>query len=86
MVTALLIGSLFGGTVGLAHAGYVFKSLATPQSPARHTAGRARAVYFSLWTFALWVLFGTYVLSLWLLAIALRAIGRGVAKWCARAG
>jgi hypothetical protein len=60
--TGILLGALFG----LAHAAYVFGVVATsggtkPANPQKS------ALYAAVWTFLLWLLFGTYLLLFWLL-------------------
>lgn len=77
MPSTLLIGSIFGAIVGLIHAYcvYVRRTSEIPERLTKHpVAVRARAVYFALWTFFLWVLFGTYVLYLWVISIVIYTI------------
>ncbi len=62
LMTGTLVGALLGGF----HAVYVYRLLAT-DTPAGATSGPAHAVYYALWTFGLWVIFGSYVLILWLI-------------------
>ena len=71
LMTGMLVGALFG----VFHAVYVYRLLAT-EPPAGATPGHARAVYYALWTLGLWVIFGSYVLMLWLIG----AIFYGVFK------
>lgn len=61
----LLVGSALGAVIGLLHAGFVCRERLSAG------AGRGRALYYALWTLALWTLFGSYVLVLWLVAVAL---------------
>jgi len=42
--------------------------------PAGAMPGHARAVYYALWTFGLWVIFGSYVLILWLIGAIFYAV------------
>lgn len=78
MNTALAIGSVFGAIVGLVHAFYVYAHRA--RRTGRVIAVHAKAAYYALWTFALWVLFGSYVLYLGLLATAIYGLVHAV-KW-----
>jgi len=57
-------GSMVGALFGLAHAIYVFKVVAYSAHEG-NSPNYLRAIYFSVWTFGLWVLFGVYVLVLW---------------------
>ncbi len=68
---------LVGAAVGLLHAGYVYRRVATegPRSLDAHPfVTHALAGYYALWTLGLWVLFGTYVVVLWLISVVFYAI------------
>lgn len=69
LMTGTLVGALLGGF----HAVYVYRLLAT-EPPAGATSGPAHAVYYALWTFGLWVIFGSYVLVLWLIGAIFYAV------------
>ena len=71
----LVVGAMFGAVVGAVHGGYVYRERAS-----RRGAGPLVGLYYALWTFGLWVLFGSYVLYLGLIAIPLFAI-RCFARW-----
>lgn len=71
----LIVGALFGAVLGTAHAGYVYRERAS-----RPGIQPLVPLYYSIWTFALWVLLGSYVLYLGLMAIPLFAI-RCAARW-----
>lgn len=60
----LTAGSIVGVICGLAHALYVYR-VTTPSSAGDSPPGGVPPIYYALWTLALWVLFGTYVLVLW---------------------
>ncbi len=60
MDIVLWAGSALGVVIGLLHAGYIYRR----QSP-RSWPDRIKAIYRGLWAFVLWVLFGSYVLVLW---------------------
>jgi len=65
-----LVGAAAGAIVGCAHAIDIYRRCA--RKPASgHRRGHVRAAYHALWTLALWVLFGAYVLILWLIGMAL---------------
>lgn len=64
MDEALTCGAIFGAAVGVVHGGYVYA-----QRASRPGHGSLEPLYYALWTFVLWVVFGSYVLYLGLLAI-----------------
>jgi hypothetical protein len=70
----LVVGALFGAVVGVVHGGYVFRERAS-----RPGVGAGVALYYAAWTFVLWVVFGSYVLALSLIAIPLYSL-RGAAR------
>ena len=72
MTAVLWAGAIVGAVLGLLHAGYVYRVVAVPGGTAAH----ARAGYYALWTFLLWLLFGTYVLLLWVVSLVAYAIAR----------
>ncbi len=77
MASALIIGSSVGAIVGLIHAWCIYVRLASefPERLTEHpVAVRARAAYFALWVFFLWVLFGSYVFFLWVISIVIYTI------------
>jgi hypothetical protein len=61
----LWAGTLVGALLGLCHAVYVFRVIEA-EAPAESAPSYTRPAYYALWTFGLWVLFGSYVLVLWL--------------------
>ena len=63
MNDALVLGGVFGAIVGIVHGGYVYA-----ERSSRRGSSSLEALYYALWTFGLWVLFGSYVLYLGLLA------------------
>ena len=70
-MTALMwTGSLVGALFGLAHAAYIYRAISA-QAAVGTSENHTRAVYFALWIFVLWVLFGSYVLVLWLVGAML---------------
>lgn len=70
MHTALFIGSAFGAFVGIAHAGAIFltqRSRASRHSKTQHKVN-VPTLYYCVWAVMLWMLFGSYVLYLWVVA------------------
>jgi len=64
-------GVLIGAILGLAHSAYLYRCMTIVRQGRLPNVGRrrARAFYYAVVTFLLWVLFGTYVLILWALAL-----------------
>lgn len=76
MISVLWAGTVVGAVLGLLHAGYVYRAIAISGG----IAARPRAGYYALFTFALWLFFGTYVLVLWVISVVAYAIAR-VFQW-----
>ena len=72
MKSIFWVGTIIGAILGLLHGGYVYRVLSIPSGAAAH----GRAGYYAVWTLALWILFGTYVLVLWLISVVDYAIAR----------
>ena len=72
MISVMWAGTAIGAVLGMLHAGYVYRAMAKIGG----TAARVRAGYYALCTFVLWLLFGTYVLVLWLVSVVAYAIAR----------
>ena len=72
MLFVLWAGTIVGAVLGLLHAGYVYRVVAASDG----ASGPGRAGYYALWTLVLWVLFGAYVLVLWLVAVIAYLIAR----------
>ncbi len=70
MTAVMWTGTFVGVLFGLLHATYVYR-LIVAEAPADAASSHPRAVYYGLWTFCLWVLFGTYVLVLGLIGAVL---------------
>ena len=66
----LWIGSALGAVLGLLHGVYLYRQQAAT------AGGRAMGLYYGLWAFALWTLFGSYVLAFWVLGLIAHAISR----------
>jgi hypothetical protein len=76
MNSVLWAGTVVGAALGLLHAGYVYRLISTPGGAAAH----ARAGYYAVWTLALWLLFGTYVLVLWIISVVAYTIAKAF-RW-----
>jgi len=61
MNSVLWAGAAVGAVFGLLHAIYIYRLVAID--------GHVRAAYYALWTFGLWLLFGPYVLVLWVISV-----------------
>ena len=61
MDTLLVIGTVLGAAIGFAHAAYLWRSAA------REGDAGVLTLYRGAWAIALWTLFGSYVLLLWLI-------------------
>lgn len=73
----LQLGAIVGAVIGLFHAVYIYRRRASdfPDAlAARPIATRAGALYYALWTFALWVLFGSYVFVLWMISVVVYGV------------
>ena len=82
METFLWIGSAVGAVLGGLHALYVYRDISARAAKngnrngnGNGKGGQIRALYHGLWTFALWTLFGSYVLGFWLIG----SVGRTLA-------
>ncbi len=63
----LWIGSSIGAALGFLHAAYLYREIAARASAAGATGINVRGLYYGVWTFALWTIFGSYVLAFWLI-------------------
>ena len=64
----LLIGTVIGLAVSLFHAAYMYGLVAG--GAGNPTSGsKLAALNFSVWTCALWLLMGAYLLGFWLISI-----------------
>lgn len=67
MTLFLWFGSACGATLGLLHALYLYRQIAARYSTTGATGINLRGLYYGIWTFALWTIFGSYVLAFWLI-------------------
>jgi hypothetical protein len=60
-MSLVLTGSTLGAVIGLAHAVYIFNVVI-------HSSEKPLlAIFFAIWTLGLWIVFGFYVVSLWVI-------------------
>ena len=69
------LGSMLGAMFGLVHAIYVY-SVVGSSGTTNETCNHAAGVYAALWTLALWILFGTNLMLLWLIGAVLYLLFR----------
>lgn len=67
----LWAGTFLGAVIGLIHAIHIFGQKMTDRD-----TSLTGAVYFALWTFALWTLFGAYLLAFWVIGAVGLAFSR----------
>ena len=54
------------GNPRLLHARFLYRQIAARYSTAGSKGINIRGLYYGIWTFALWTIFGSYVLAFWL--------------------
>jgi hypothetical protein len=64
----LLLGTLVGLVISFFHAAYMYGLVATGANTTT-SGSKLFAFNFSLWTCALWILMGAYLLGFWLISI-----------------
>ena len=69
MTGFLWAGCALGALLGLVHGVSVYQRIAPRPAAGRGPGGRLQGLYYGLWTFLLWTLFGAYVLAFWLLGV-----------------
>ena len=72
----LWIGSILGALVGLAHGIQIYRSRAHRVLTGAGGGGKLSGAYCGLWAFALWTMFGAYVLAFWVLGSVAYSISR----------
>ncbi len=76
----LWIGSAIGAVLGLLHGAYLYRKITARASAAGAAGINVRGLYYAIWTFALWTIFGSYVLAFWLVgsigSLTVRLISR----------
>jgi hypothetical protein len=76
MANFLWIGSALGAGLGLLHGIYLYRQQTARALASSTTSSRAIGLYYAIWAFALWTLFGAYVLAFWIVG--------SIAYWSAR--
>ncbi len=76
MVTFLWAGSALGAVLGFIHGIHLFRQQAARTAHRGPIHSMAIGLYYGVWTFALWTLFGAYVLGFWILGSAGYGISR----------
>ncbi len=76
----LLIGTALGALLGLLHGVYLFRRIAARRPTGGIPSGKTQGLYYALWAFVLWILFGSYVLAFWILGLLAYPIVRLVQR------
>jgi hypothetical protein len=69
MIEFLWLGSALGTILGLAHGVYLYRQIAARAPAGSGSGGKLQGLYYALWVFLLWTLFGSYVLAFWVLGV-----------------
>ena len=69
MSSFLWIGTGFGAFFGFLHGVYLYRQQIAVRS-------RVTGLYYGIWAFTLWTLFGAYVLAFWILGFIAYSIAR----------
>ena len=69
MTGFLWLGSAIGAVLGLTHGANLYRQMAARAPAGSGTGGKARALYYALWTLLLWTVFGAYALLFWILGL-----------------
>ncbi len=80
MGSFLLIGTARGARRGLGHGVYVLRRIAARRPTGGISSGKTPGLYYALWAFVLWTLFGSYVLAFWILGLLAYPIARLVQR------
>jgi hypothetical protein len=80
MFEFLWIGSALGAVVGLLHGIYLYRQHRAGAAANDPTGNVVASLYYGLWAFVLWTLFGAYVLAFWLLGAIAWPITRLVSR------
>ena len=75
----LLIGTLLGLVISLFHAVYMYSLVASGANTST-SGSKLAALNFSLWTCALWLLTGAYLLGFWLISIVFYIVFKAFRK------
>src|SRR5262249_48916397 len=80
MANFLWIGSALGAALGLLHGIYLYRQQTARVLASGTTSSRAMGLYYGIWAFALWILFGAYVLAFWIVGSIVYWIARLVPR------
>ena len=80
MVEFFWIGSALGAVVGLLHGISLYRQQRAGAAANDPTGNVAAGLYYGLWAFVLWTLFGAYVLAFWLLGAVAWPIARLISR------
>lgn len=69
MSDVLFFGMVVSAAIGLLHALYVYREGARGSDGGHALLPFGRRVYYALWTFFLWLLFGAYALLFWFVSV-----------------
>ena len=83
MTAFLWAGSALGAVLGFFHGIHLFRRQAARTAHRGTVHSTAIGLYYGFWAFALWTLFGAYLLAFWILGAAGCAVSR---LWPARQG
>jgi len=75
----LWIGSALGAVLGLLHGAYLYRQIAA-RAANGGTGLNIQGLYYGVWTFVLWTIFGSYVLALWLVGAVASSLVRLIPK------
>lgn len=73
----ILLGSAIGAVLGALHGIDLYRGQARRVLTGGRGDQRAKGLYYGLWTFALWTVFGAYVLGFWVLG----SVGIGLSRF-----
>jgi len=80
VVEFLWIGSALGAVVGVLHGVYLYRQQSAGAPANSPTGKRVSGLYYGLWAFVLWTLFGAYVLAFWILGAVAWPLERLVSR------
>lgn len=72
----LWLGSLLGAVIGVSHAVHLYRRRAARRLTLAPATPGTSGFSYGIWAFALWTLFGAYVLAFWVLG----ALGLGISR------
>ncbi len=76
MTVFLWAGGALGAVLGLIHGFHLFRQQVARNGHRGTILSAAVGLYYGVWAFALWTLFGAYLLAFWILGSAGYAVSR----------